>query len=645
MPSLSSGAESQAHQLVLQGASLYQGGRSTEAREHCLHALSLDPACFEALLFLAFIALHAKQPQESIDWINRAISHNDHHADAFFLRGEAQQLAGQYQEAAASYDAALGVNPQHADAFNNRGNAYYSLGFYEQALESFNRAVRLKPTQASFRNNQGLALKALGQHQHAVTCFKEALTLQSDYGLAHFNLGLSLLATDDFKGAVASHTRALSLMPEHAPSHWGHADALRAMGQYEASLVSYDRALTFDPTNPDMQNSRGLALHYWGKHDSALAAYDAALHLNPRHADALCNRGMVLDASGRHIDALASYDAALLVAPNHVAAHFNRALCQLTLGHFREGWAEYEWRWKTEQLKSSERQFARPQWSGNESLHGKRILLHAEQGLGDTVQFCRYIPLVAALGADVLVQVQAPLVTLVGQMEGVSQVNAPGEPLPEFDFHCPLMSLPLAFGTTRATVPAPARYLKPSLAKAQFWAQRVGPLTLPRIGLVWAGAPHASRAIQRPVDQRRSIPLASFASLRNINTQFYSLQKGNAAASQLNELQNINWDGPQIVDNTEDLHDFEDTAALIEQLDVVISVDTSVAHLAGALGKPVWLLNRFDTCWRWLDTGDGSPWYPRMRIFRQTSAGEWDDVIARVCTELQQFVARTVSDA
>jgi tetratricopeptide (TPR) repeat protein len=639
MSSPSSGAAPQAHQLVLQSASLHQNGQSAQARALCLQALRIDPDCFEALLFLAFIALHAKQPQEAIDWVNQAIAQNDRHADAYFLRGEAQQMAGHDQAAAASYEAALSLAPKHVHALNNRGNAYFSLGLYERALESYNSAVELNPAQASFQNNRGLALKALGQLDPAIACFERAITLQPEYGLAHFNLGLSLFATGKFAEAVASHAEALRLMPAHAPSNTGHADALRAMSQYEASLASYDRALSLDPTNADIHNNRGLALHYWGKHEAALADYDAAIRLNSLHADARCNRGMALDALTRHAEALASYEAALAITPDHAVAHFNHALCHLTLGNYGDGWPEYEWRWKTAQLASSQLICSQPLWLGGEALRDKRILVHAEQGLGDSLQFCRYLPLLSALGAQVFVQIQPPLVTLIERMDGISRVIAQGEPLPEFDFHCPLMSLPLALGTTLDTVPCPPRYLSPSQARSQAWAERLGPRTLPRIGLVWAGAPHLSRAVQRPVDQRRSIALSSFAGLRTTNAQFYSLQKGLAAASQLRDLLGMHWNGPQIIDHTGELHDFEDTAALVDQLDLVISVDTSVAHLAGALGKPVWLLNRFDTCWRWLSAGDRSVWYPSMKIFRQRSAGEWDEVIARVQAELMQFTS------
>ena len=624
----------------MQGATLLQAGQTGQARELCLQALRLAPRSSEVLLLLAFISLHANQPHESIDWVNRALAENGNLADAYFLRGEAQQKAQRYEAAAASYDAALRLKPEHADAWNNRGNAYHALGWHERALESYDKAIELNPAKASFHNNRGLALKEQGKEALAIACFERAIVIQRDYGLAHFNLGLSLFSLGHYEEAATRQAEAIRLMPGHAPSLWGHADALRASGHYEASLASYNAALSLEPGRPDIYNNRGLLLHGWGKHHEALADFETATRLDPSHADAECNQGMALEALGQHAQALSHYEAAMARSPGHAAARFNHALCHLTLGHYHAGWREYEWRWQTEQLKSSQLHCNAPLWTGKDSLQGQRILLHAEQGLGDSLQFCRYLPMVAELGATLIVQVQPPLVPLIRSMSGVSQVIAAGEALPEFDFHCPFMSLPLAFGTTLETVPGERRYLWPSEDKSLFWQQRLGARHLPRVGLVWAGAPHASRAVQRPVDIRRSIPLAKFASLGTPEAEFFSLQKGEPAASQLRELEQAGWDGPRLADFTGELSDFDDTAALIDQLDLVISVDTSVAHLAGALGKPVWLLNRFDTCWRWMTERKDSPWYPTMKIFRQPAQGDWDSVIARVRAELQRLLAQ-----
>lgn len=626
--------------MALQGAALYQSGHAMQAREVCLQALRIASRSCEVLSLLAFIALHADRPHESIDFINRALAENDTLVDAYFLRGEAQQKARLYEAAAASYDEVLRLRPDHADAMNNRGNAYHALGQHERALRSYDQALAINPAKASFHTNRGLALKELGAYALALACFEQAIALESGYGLARFNLGLLLFAMDRYQDAAASHTEAIRLMPSHASSHWGHADALRACGHYEASLSSYNTALSLEPDRADIYNNRGLLLHYWGKHYDALADFQSATQLDPGHADAHCNRGMALEALGRRAEALSDYGAALAHAPHHAAAHFNRALCNLTLGHYREGWREHEWRWQTEQLKASKLDSDKPRWSGSESLQGRRILVHAEQGLGDSLQFCRYLPMVAERGATLIVQVHAPLMPLIRSMNGVSLVIAQGEAPPlGFDFHCPFMSLPLAFDSTLETVPCEPRYLSPSKEKSVYWRGRVGAKHLPRIGLVWAAAPHASRAVQRPLAERKSIPLQKFAALNSCMAAFFSLQKGEPAVSQLRELEAARWNGPAIADHTAELHDFEDTAALIDQLDLVISVDTSVAHLAGALGKPVWLLNRFDTDWRWMIGRDDSPWYPTMKIFRQPAEGDWEAVIARVHGELQRFIA------
>ena len=348
---------------------------------------------------------------------------------------------------------------------------------------------------------------------------------------------------------------------------------------------------------------------------------------------------MALEALGQHTDALGYYDAAIALSPTQAVAHFNRALCNLTLGDYGEGWPEYEWRWQTEQLKSSELISDKPLWLGKESLRGKRILVHAEQGLGDSLQFCRYLPMVSELGATLIVQVQAPLVPLIRTMRGVAQVVAQGEALPEFDVHCPFMSLPLAFGTTVDTVPFGRDTCRPLRRRRWRGNSALDREQAPRVGLVVGR--RAAQFARGPAP-RRCPQVDSSGAVRRFEPArcgVLSLQKGEPAVSQLRDLEEAGWDGPAIQDLTAELHDFEDTAALVDQLDLVISVDTSVAHLAGALGKPVWLLNRFDTCWRWMTERDDSPWYPTMKIFRQPVAGDWESVLAQVRAELQSFLS------
>jgi hypothetical protein len=334
------------------------------------------------------------------------------------------------------------------------------------------------------------------------------------------------------------------------------------------------------------------------------------------------------DVSG----ARAGYDAALALDGSSRNARFGRATVNLLTGDFERGWPEFECR-ESNTLDPSFRDlmlFLR----SRESLAGKTILLRSEGGFGDVIQFCRYVTLLAESGGHIVLEAPRPLMSLLGSLKGAVQLFAQGEPLPASDFQCSLMSLPLAFGTTLASIPAGIPYVWVGERRQREWQARCGPRLRPRVGVVWSGGRDSHRSGYTPHKNRRNAPLSQFAVLRTEEIEFFSLQKGQSAEAELAQMKASKWDGPDLIDLTRAIDDFEDTAALILQLDLVISVDTSVAHLAGALGKPVWILNRFDSCWRWLlDRGD-SPWYPTARLFRQERPGEWDAVFARVRDEL-----------
>jgi hypothetical protein len=333
--------------------------------------------------------------------------------------------------------------------------------------------------------------------------------------------------------------------------------------------------------------------------------------------------------------ALASYNQAIVLEPDFVAAHQNRGYARLLSGDYANGLADHEYRLKSGALISLRRDFRQPPWNGTESIGGKTILLYGEQGLGDTLQFCRYAKSVAELGARVLLEVPGPLESLLTSLEGVAQVLPHGAALPELDFHCSLMSLPYIFKTTLATIPTQIPYLRSDSAKVRYWQEKMGEKRKPRIGLVWSGGLRPDR----PELCRRNIPLQKLAPLYRPEVDFYSLQKGQPAESELASLSLDEWGGSKPLDYTDLLHDFSDTAALVENLDLIITVDTSTAHLAAALGKPVWLLNRFDSCWRWLLDRTDSPWYPTIRLYRQPKAGDWDSVIEAVGSDLARVAA------
>ncbi|HET9618572.1 MAG TPA: tetratricopeptide repeat-containing glycosyltransferase family protein [Pseudolabrys sp.] len=425
--------------------------------------------------------------------------------------------------------------------------------------------------------------------------------------------------------AIAFIDRALALRPDNAAALSNRALSLRALGRAHEALACCDRALAVKPDFADAHNNRGLALAALKRPAEALKSYEAALSHAPAHIDALNNCGIALFEVNRLDEALVCFDRVLALRPGHVHGSWNRAQVLLLMGDFARGWPEHEGRLASNpRLK---RGFTQPLWLGDAPLAGRTILLRAEQGLGDTIQFCRYAPMVAARGARVVLEVQRPLVDLMRTLDSAIEVVARGDALPEFDLHCPLLSLPLAFKTELTTIPARTPYLR-APAGAIDWKSRLG-TKRPRIGLVWSGNPGHKR------DATRSIPFYALMPLLDIDASFVSLQK-DVRASDAALLKQTG----QVVDVADSLTSFAETASLIATLDLVISVDTSAAHLTGALGKPLWLLLPQVPDWRWLMGRDDSPWYPTARLFRQDTTRAWGGVVARIRAALEDFVRR-----
>ncbi|HEX8964467.1 MAG TPA: tetratricopeptide repeat protein [Rhodocyclaceae bacterium] len=518
-------------------------------------------------------------------------------------RGKALIKLGHYEAALASFDEAVALDRAFLDANQMRGGVLFRLGRYEAALASFDAVVALDPRFAHGWTSRGSALMRMGRPQDALESFR----------------------------------RAAQLLPGNAHAYYDLGCALNELGQYEAAVASFDKAIALNPRHAPACNNKAVALAALGHCDAALACHEAAIRLAPALADGHVNFGVTLQLLGRHAAATDRYEQAVAVAPDNARAHWNLALCSLLLGDFARGWREFEWRWRYRGVPDD--RLPQPRWTGTQSLQGKTIVLDAEQGLGDTLQFCRYAEPLAQLGASVILRVPRPLVGLLATVPGAAGAIAEDEPLPAFDFRCPMMSAPLALKTTLETIPARIPYLHSDAAKCARWAQRIGDAGGLRVGLVWSGGFRADQPDTWEVNRRRNVPLAKLAALALPGVRFFSLQKGEEAVAQLRELQATRGD-PAIADFTAELHDFSDTAALVDNLDLVVSVDTATAHLAGALGKEVWLLNRFDTCWRWLLDRRDSPWYPGLRLFRQASPGDWDGVVAAVRAALAERLAR-----
>jgi hypothetical protein len=399
-------------------------------------------------------------------------------------------------------------------------------------------------------------------------------------------------------------------------------------GEWDECIRRASRALEVQPGHAEVLANRGTALRMLNRFDEALADYDRALAAAPRSPEALNNRGVALAAMNRHAEAIESYSRALASKPDYHRARYNRALSRLATGDLERGWADHEARWHGSDVRIAERTFAQPRWTGREDPAGKTVLLHSEQGLGDGIHFSRYARLVHERGARVVLEAYPPLAPLLAQLPYVDAVVALGEALPPFDYHSPLISLPLVFGTRLDTIPPQAPLLAAPSDRLGQWRARLGDKTGPRVGLAWSGSTWLRN------DHNRSIALSRFGGIRAAPAAFFALQKEIRDADR-EALES----GSGVRHFERELDDFRDTAALVALMDVVITVDTSIAHLAGAMGKPVWILLPFSPDWRWLLDRDDSPWYPSARLFRQQRPLDWNSVLDRVATELQAFLS------
>jgi len=650
---------SQQAALLRQAVGLHQQGRLDGAEALYREVLRAAPRHFDALHLLGVLALQQGRARQACELIGQALAVDPRQAAAHSNLGLAQQALGRPRKALASYAQALRLQPDYAEAHYNQGNALLELQRPQEALASYGQALRLRPDYAEAHYNRGKALHDVGRLEEALADYAEALRYNPGDADALNNSGSVLLDLKRPEAALGYFDRALRCKPDFAEALANRGNALRSLKRWEEALASYDLALRAKPDYVDAQVNRGMVLQDLQRPEEALACYDPVLALHPIHVQALNSRGLSLQYMNRVEEALDCFDRVLRIKPGYAEvlnnrglalyalnrleesrvyferawqakpglaeAHWNEGLALLLMGDYQRGWEKYEWRWQAAAFAPQRRDYPQPLWLGQESLRGKTLLLHAEQGFGDTIQFCRYAKLLAAQGATVLLEVQAALKPLLAGLEGVSQLFAQGEPLPAFDCHCPLLSLPLACATTLDNLPASPAYLRADPVRVQAWQAKLGATARPRIGLVWAGS------ATHPNDRNRSLPLALLSKLVSAQAQFVSLKKELAAEEALRLREQ------DIADYADGLADFAETAGLVANLDLVIAVDTAVAHLAAALGKPVWLLLPFNPDWRWLLGRGDSPWYPTVRLFRQPAAGDWDSVIAEVAEALDKF--------
>jgi tetratricopeptide (TPR) repeat protein len=614
-----------------QGLRHHQGGALPEAKNCYAQALEIDPLHFDSLYLSSAIAVQENNIDLAIDFLNRALAINPSHIDALFNLSVLLEKIGGTEKALSTYELLNQLAPNHVQSRYNYASLLAKLGHLPNAINEFKKVIELQPDLLMARQNYEKLLWSQSQQVEL------APNNANEFIQAH-NKGLSLLEENKFPAALEHFEKALMLEPKSFEGHHNKGMVLEKMGRLHEAVNHYQQAIQFCPESSRTFNNLGNAYRELDLLDEAIKSLKKAIELDPNYAEAFSNLGWTLFRLQEYQQSKEYFQEAIKINPGLSPAVFNLSLCQLTLGEFDEGWIHYEERMKQPLYQMKIDPLNKPQWNGSQELDGKTIYIHSEQGLGDTIQFCRYIKLLANRGAKVLFEPQIPLQEVLKNLDGVSQLIAPGQVIPSYDFHCPLMSLPLAFKTNQNSIPNDVPYIFADENKKKYWKEKLAGISGPKVGLVWSGGFRPNNPELWGVNQRRNISFELISQLNMEGIEFFSLQKGEGAEAELKKYKDQLWKSSNLHNFTDELKDFSDTAALIDQMDLVISVDTSTAHLAGAMEKPVWILNRFDGCWRWLSDGDDSEWYPTAKLFRQKKSGEWLDVISLVKNKLQDLI-------
>ncbi|MEA3225574.1 MAG: tetratricopeptide repeat protein [Planctomycetota bacterium] len=645
------------------GALAYQKSQYDLALDLVGRAISSNPRIPQFHNTLGVILEAQGRPGEAVDAYSQAVSLKADYAEAHNNMAIALQSQGQYARAIEICKRAALIDPDYAEVYNTMGFAQQMQGKLHEAIESYRKATLLDPDFAEAYNHVGVVLSKQEQYAEAVANYKQALRINPGYAEVHNNLSIALKAMGQLNEAVESCRRALELEPDFAQAYFNLANAMRDQGGCDEAIANYGHALKIDPDYAEVYNNLGILLNDLDRSDEAAENYQRAIRLKPDYAEAYNNLGIVFKNRGRLTDAIVNYERAIQlepqffeayynlantlkeqghcdqaienygraieIKPGYAQAHWNRSHAFLLKGEFTKGWQGYEWRRDPElEIFTYPHRHRQARWDGSDFV-GKRLLVHCEQGLGDSLQFMRYLPMVKALGGTVIFEAWKPLHGILQDSEDIDELlelSFERKTDVDFDLHISLMDLPAVFGTTLEAIPAEVPYVCPEPQKVEHWRGRLDDSSF-NVGIVWAGSP------QHGNDHNRSCPLELFAPLAAIErVQLYGLQKGEAAGqaeglSQVIAIENL----------SKDLHDFADTAGVLENLDLVISVDTAPAHLAGAMGKPTWLLLPFAPDWRWMLERTDSPWYPTMRLFRQEKWGDWNSVFEDMVEELRKL--------
>jgi len=578
----------------------------------------------KALLSQARKDLQGTHFKEALDVVERILVLDPDHVEALNMGGAAAWQGGNTGRALELLDQAMQKHPSHPDAYLNLGVILEQHGQTKEAIDAYTASLEADPNQVLARLNLGNAFAHLGQARSAIEAYDLVLKKDPINVDALCNKGLTLKNAGEMDLAEATLRRAVQVAPTAEQAWANFALVLRMTGKPDEAFHAYEQALKINPTSPKTLNNLAV-LHRWqGNLEQAESICRSVLKTHPDVVEVLNNLGDILQAQGRLDEARTAFDRVLTLDPAHPEGHHNLAVLLLLSGDFKNGWRHYEWRWLAKDFPSERRNFPQPMWAG-EALAGQTILLYVEQGLGDAIQFVRYAAMVEARGGKVVVECPRPLKRLFETVNGVDHVVARGNELPKFDVQCPFLSLPGLLSPDLQQIPHNVPYFSLSDEEAQVWHQRLKDCDGLKIGLVWAGSPHHTN------DRERSIALDLYAPLADVaGCTFVNLQIGPSSE----QVQNASF---PLIDLTADIVDYADTAALVSQLDLIITVDTSVAHVAGALGKPVWVLLPQAPDWRWLVNREDSPWYPTMKLYRQPKRRDWASVLGRVKDDLQKM--------
>ena len=608
--------------LLEQGLKHHQLGELQSAKELYLRALANDSHSFDSLYLLGMIAAQEGNYSEAMHFLKAAATENPTHADVKFNLAVLFEKAGQFSLAIEQYEQTIQTKLDFVEAYFNLAGIYLKQDKLNEALDLIETLLKHKPT---FEQ----ALKIKIEIINKVNLLNSA----QEFIRTH-QKGLTQLTNKEYLQAIESFTKALIIKPQSAEAHHNLGMTYEKLGQFENAEISYRNAIKYKNDSAESYNNLGNILRELSRNSEAIECFKNALAIKANYPEAMNNLGWTLYEGNQFEESIEQFNNAIAISPQFSSARFNLSMVNLMQGDFKNGWANYESRKLLANYKSQK--MLAPDWNGTEDVRGKTILVYAEQGMGDTIQFSRYLKYLSKLDSKVIFIPQPALICILKSIIGVDQFLGPGDKIPHHDYSCLLMSLPYALKKQIKNIPSEEKYIFPEDEKVLFWKNKIAHIKSPKIGLVWSGGFRADQPELWGVNKRRNISFDVLSAINNPNFNFFSLQKGEPAESELLSKKDFFWKTNNLHNYCKQLNDFTDTAGLIANLDLIITVDTSTAHLSAAMGKPTWILNRFNNCWRWLSNGNSSEWYPSVKLFRQKEKGNWNNVIAEVSNELKQ---------